>query len=193
MRNSSRSRSLVVLTLVTVGLAILGVAALGLGPKHRDSSMTVAAIGAEEWPPPSDPPRDEPVHRPPTTSTTAAPTTTTTAPRPPVTVKPKPKTTTTRPAPKPGDVARGLAPNAFLACVARWESGGGGTPQYHAGPAGAYGILVSTWTNRTLGYSTRYGTSTAGAASDADQDAAALDLFQRYGTKPWTTRSKCGR
>lgn len=117
---------------------------------------------------------------------TVAPTTT----EPPTTTAPT--TTTTRaPSPRvasPAPVAPSGGVSAFLQCV-RWHESGN---QYHAGSAGAYGILVSTWTNRTLGYSARYGTSTAGAASEAAQDAAARDLFARYGSKPWSTRRLCG-
>lgn len=125
---------------------------------------------------------------------TAAPTTTTV---PATTTTAAPSTTVTtavhaqpRPAPAPvlqtQPVPGGVS--AFLQCV-RWHESGN---QYHAGSAGAYGILVSTWQNRTLGYSARYGTATAGAASEAAQDAAARDLFARYGPKPWSTRHLCG-
>jgi hypothetical protein len=118
------------------------------------------------------------------TTTTTPPTTTTSSP-------PPPQTTTTTRAPRPASPAAPVEPvnvSAFLRCVAKYESGS----NYASVGGGMYGIIDSTWRNSTLGYSARYGTAHSWQASPAAQDAAATDLYRRYGSRPWSTRSRCG-
>lgn len=178
--------------IVAVGAVIIGAALWGGQWLEGDDSVTVSAseampLDGDAWPLPTTAEPDMPRHVGGTTSTTPPPPPTTTTTHAPKVIRPS-TTTTTRPKPAAGDVARGLAPNAFLACVAKWESGS----RYDSVGGGMYGIIDSTWQNRTLGYSARYGTAHSWHASPAAQDEAALDLFRRYGTKPWTTRGKCG-
>jgi hypothetical protein len=52
-------------------------------------------------------------------------------------------------------------------------------------PSGAYGILISTW--RSFGYS-----GWPYQASPVVQDHLALELYQEYGFRPWSSRFACG-
>jgi len=54
-----------------------------------------------------------------------------------------------------------------------------------AEPSGAYGILQSTASQEGLPWP-------VSNASSAAQDAAALDLYAKYGWNPWSTAPGCG-
>jgi hypothetical protein len=109
-----------------------------------------------------------------TTSTTSPPTasvattTPTTAPPPP---PPVPVTDATS------------VDTADWMCIRIHESG----DQYNspAAPSGAYGILISTW--REFGYS-----GWPYEAPASVQDQVALELYARFGWKPWSSRFACG-
>ncbi|MGA8371986.1 MAG: hypothetical protein WB765_17780, partial [Acidimicrobiales bacterium] len=69
------------------------------------------------------------------------------------------------------------------ACIRLWESG----DRYNdpSAPSGAYGILQSTAASEGLAWP-------VSSDSPASQDAAALDLYAKYGWSPWSTRTICG-
>jgi hypothetical protein len=68
-------------------------------------------------------------------------------------------------------------------CIRVHESG----DRYNspAAPDGAYGILLSTW--RSFGLS-----GWAYQAAPSVQDHVALELYARYGFRPWSSRFACG-
>ncbi|HEY2563978.1 MAG TPA: hypothetical protein VGI44_09725 [Acidimicrobiales bacterium] len=68
-------------------------------------------------------------------------------------------------------------------CIREHESG----DQYNnpSEPSGAYGILESTASEEGLPWP-------VSSASPAAQDAAALDLYAKYGWSPWSTAPGCG-
>jgi hypothetical protein len=68
-------------------------------------------------------------------------------------------------------------------CIRIHESGN----RYNdpAEPSGAYGILISTW--RSFGLS-----GWPYEASAGQQDQVALELYARYGFRPWSSRFACG-
>ena len=103
-----------------------------------------------------------------TTSTTSSPTTTPPPPPPP---PPPPVTDATS------------VDTADWRCIRVHESG----DQYNspAAPSGAYGILISTW--REFGYS-----GWPYEAPASVQDQVALELYARFGWKPWSSRFACG-
>ena len=68
-------------------------------------------------------------------------------------------------------------------CIRVHESG----DRYNSpsAPAGAYGIVASTWSSFGM-------SGWPYEASAATQDALALELYNRYGWSPWSTRYACG-
>jgi len=58
-----------------------------------------------------------------------------------------------------------------------------------SGASGAYQFLRSSWA--AYGHDTRFGTSTGGAATPAQQDEAAVITYQESGTRPWLASSRC--
>jgi hypothetical protein len=135
-----------------------------------------------------------------TTTTTAPPpstttTTTTTPPKPvvitaprviaPIVAPPTSTTTTTPVAPAVPVLvtdANSVATSDW-ACIRVHESG----DRYNSpsAPSGAYGILISTW--RSFGLSGWPYEAPAG-----EQDKVALELYARYGFRPWSSRFACG-
>jgi Transglycosylase-like domain len=133
-----------------------------------------------------------------TTTTTTPPTTTTTTapPKPvvitaprviaPIVVPPTSTTTTTPPVapvvPVPVTDANSVATRDWL-CIRVHESG----DRYNSpsAPSGAYGILISTW--RSFGLS-----GWPYEAPASEQDQVALELYARYGFRPWSSRFACG-
>jgi hypothetical protein len=100
---------------------------------------------------------------------------------PTTTVPPPPPTTTTVPPPPPTDATS--TATADWTCIRDHESG----DRYNspAAPSGAYGILHSTWASMGM-------SGWPYQASSSTQDAIALDLYHRYGWRPWSTRFVCG-
>jgi hypothetical protein len=139
-----------------------------------------------------------PVTVPVVTTTTTPPTITTTVSKPVVT-KPRlleaPKSTIVTTAPSVTATAPVAPPvpvpvtdansvdTADWLCIRVHESG----DRYNSpsAPSGAYGILISTW--RSFGLS---GWPYQAAASVQDQ--VALELYARYGFRPWSSRFACG-
>lgn len=72
---------------------------------------------------------------------------------------------------------------ADWACIRQGES----TDRYNdpSAPSGAYGIEDDTWT-QTLGLS-----GWPYEASPAEQDQAALTLYNEFGWQPWSTAAAC--
>ncbi|MBV8980742.1 MAG: transglycosylase family protein [Acidimicrobiia bacterium] len=56
----------------------------------------------------------------------------------------------------------------------------------HSSASGAYQILDSTWVGR-------FGVRHASEASPAQQEAAAAELYRRYGTASWAASAPCWR
>ena len=54
------------------------------------------------------------------------------------------------------------------------------------GASGAYQILDTTWEGR-------YAVEHAADATPAQQDAAAAELYRRWGTRPWAESAACWR
>ena len=75
--------------------------------------------------------------------------------------------------------------NAFLECVAKYESGSNYSSHTANGSGGKYGALVSSWNNA-------YGVHYPYQATPAQQDAWAQNLYNQSGSRPWSTRGKCG-
>lgn len=119
----------------------------------------------------------------------ASATTTTTAPPrlPPTTQRPRPRPTTAPSASSGAQSSSASGLPAVFDCIARRESGGSYTAYNpSSGAAGKWQMLLSTsntvaqWMGRPdlVGQSARFW-------SPADQDAAALLLYQRAGLSPW--------
>ena len=116
----------------------------------------------------------------------AVATTTSTPPAPTASVATTPTPTTTPPPPPPPPPPVTDATSVDTAdwmCIRIHESG----DQYNspAAPSGAYGILISTW--REFGYS-----GWPYEAPASVQDQVALELYARFGWKPWSSRFACG-
>jgi len=106
------------------------------------------------------------------------------APTPPANPA-RPKPTHAAPAPAtPAPAATGGV-NAFLECVARYESGSNYSSHTANGSGGKYGALVSSWNNA-------YGVHYPYQATPAQQDAWAQNLYNQSGSRPWSSRGKCG-
>jgi hypothetical protein len=131
----------------------------------------------------------------PVVTTTTTPATITTTTTRPVVTKPRlleapksaivttsPSVTTTPPVPVPVTDANSVATADWL-CIRVHESG----DRYNSttAPSGAYGILLSTW--RSFGLSGWPYQAPAGV-----QDNVALELYARYGFRPWSSRFACG-
>ncbi len=86
------------------------------------------------------------------------------------------------PAPVPVTDANSVA-TADWQCIRVHESG----DRYNSpsAPSGAYGILISTW--RSFGLS-----GWPYQAPASVQDHVALELYARYGFRPWSSRFACG-
>ena len=145
-----------------------------------------------------------PVNVPVVTTTTTPPTITTTASKPVITkprlleapkstiVTTSPSVTTAPPVAPPAPVpvpvpvpvtdANSVATADWL-CIRVHESG----DRYNSpsAPSGAYGILISTW--RSFGLS-----GWPYQAPASVQDNVALELYARYGFRPWSSRFACG-
>lgn len=140
-----------------------------------------------------------------TSSTAPAPVATVTTVNVPVTPVPVPVPTTAKPVPttvpvsvsttvqpvervapttSPAPVVPtgGLPP--FLVCVRNRESRGNySIVNPSSGAGGAFQFMPSTW--QALGFAARYGVSRAEYASPAQQDAAAIETYVKYGRQPW--------
>lgn len=119
-----------------------------------------------------------------TTTTTTIILPTTTIPKPKVVIRPS--TTTT--AVTNIDASGPQTPNAFLVCIAHYESGS----NYSSVGGGMYGIIDSTWNNLNYPFKIDSGVNHSWLATPAQQDAAAIYLYNRSGTKPWGPRRLCG-
>lgn len=172
--------------MATLGLLLGACAQAGGEEAHPPSPQLVHA--AADHPPVA-------LRQPPATTTT---TTTTTLPPPPpttTTAPPPPPTTVPPPPPEPEPQAEpaGDVP-ATLARIRGCESGSGpNSPgDYSArnpssSASGAYQFIDSTWR------AYRGGSSAARAyqASRAEQDAAAVRLYNAEGTSPWNASRSC--
>jgi hypothetical protein len=128
----------------------------------------------------------------PVVTATSAPATITTLTKPRLLEAPKsaivttsPSVTTTPvapPVPVPVTDANSVA-TADWQCIRVHESG----DRYNSpsAPSGAYGILLSTW--RSFGLS-----GWPYEAPASVQDSVALQLYARYGFRPWSSRFACG-
>lgn len=117
------------------------------------------------------------------TQPAAAPTTT--APPPPTTVAPRPTTTTTTrrvaPAPIPPSV------ESVMACLRMWESRNDyGAVDRTGTYMGAYQIYQGGWDAivGSIGRDDLVGVP-PNVASPGDQDLVALEMYRRYGLRPW--------
>jgi len=113
-----------------------------------------------------------------------ATTTTTTAP-PPTTAAPRPTTTTTRRAASPSP-SRSV--DAIMACLRMWESRDNYEAVDRTGTyMGAYQIYQGGWDTyaAAIGRSDLVGVP-PNLAAPADQDAVALEMYRRYGLRPWS-------
>ncbi|MBU3700465.1 MAG: hypothetical protein FGM58_00230 [Acidimicrobiia bacterium] len=111
-------------------------------------------------------------------TTTTAPPTTTTAPRPTTTTTTRRVTVTTPPPPSVESV---------MACLRMWESRNNYGAVDRTGTfMGAYQIYQGGWDNiaASIGRADLVGVP-PNLASPADQDAVALEMYRRYGLRPW--------
>ena len=106
-----------------------------------------------------------------------------------VVVKPKPQSNSALP-PAPEVQVSGGGVNAFLACVAKYESGSNYSSHTANGSGGMYGFLTSTF--QRGGWAARYGVTYPYQATPAQQDQMAMELYASSGSRPWSTRGRCG-
>jgi hypothetical protein len=85
--------------------------------------------------------------------------------------------------PAPGATSTAGAPSATLQAIAACESGGNPATNTGNGFYGKYQFTQSTWAS--VG-----GTGNPAAASEAEQDARAAQLYAQQGSAPWPV---CGR
>jgi hypothetical protein len=130
-----------------------------------------AAVVEMDWPTPEE--------------VAQAATTTTLAP-PPTTVAPRPTTTTTRRVATP-TTAPSRSVDAVMACLRMWESRDNyGAVDRTGTYMGAYQIYQGGWDAyaAAIGRDDLVGVP-PNLASPADQDAVALEMYRRYGLRPW--------
>ena len=169
------------LAVFTLGAAPAPVSHHSYRPSTQGLAQVAVPVPTTTAPPPTTIPPPPPVVESPPTTVPAPETTTTAPPEAPPVAAPAPQIAAV--APRTGGSDATSTGTADWACI-RWHESG---DSYNdpSKPSGAYGILASTAASEGLPY------PVSNAAPGA-QDAAALDLYAKYGWAPWSTASICG-